>query len=135
MENKSIKSSSATNSKVYCQNPEKVFEAMVDVNQNCLGNKRADDYATKVKDMINAYAAMKVNMSLKIHFLVDHLNFFPSNCGDCSDQQGERFHQDLATMEKRFNGKDPRNMLGEYCWSLCRETELNRPYFPTYQSS
>ena len=32
-------------------------------------------------------------MSLKIHFLHSHLDFFPENLGDVSDEHGERFHQ------------------------------------------
>lgn len=32
--------------------------------------------------MITAFKDMKVNMSLKIHFLNDHLDFFPDNLGE-----------------------------------------------------
>ncbi|XP_076659865.1 uncharacterized protein LOC143363151 [Halictus rubicundus] len=46
------------------------------------------------------------NMSLKMHFLHSHLDFFPANLGDVSDEHGERFHQDISTMEKRYKGKD-----------------------------
>ena len=41
-------------------------------------------------------------MSLKIHFLHSHWDFFPPNLGAVSDEQGERFHQDIATIEKRY---------------------------------
>ena len=34
-------------------------------------------------------------MSLKNHFLHFHLDFFPSSCGDVSDEHGVRFHQDI----------------------------------------
>ncbi|GBM27585.1 hypothetical protein AVEN_35251-1 [Araneus ventricosus] len=43
-------------------------------------------------------------MPLKIHFLDSHLNFFPDNCGQVSDEHGESFHQDMANMEKRYQG-------------------------------
>ena len=39
-------------------------------------------------------------MSLKIHFLHFHLNFFPPNLGAVSDEHGERFHQDITKMER-----------------------------------
>jgi hypothetical protein len=42
---------------------------------------------------------MKCNMSLKLHFLDFHLNFFPQNLGELSDEHGERFHQDISIME------------------------------------
>lgn len=61
-------------------------------------------------------------MSLKIHFLHSHLEFFPENLGAVSDEHGERFHQDIAHMEKRYNGKCSINMLADYCWEINRET-------------
>ncbi|GBN41206.1 hypothetical protein AVEN_65472-1 [Araneus ventricosus] len=61
------------------------------------------------------------NMSLKIHFLDSHLYFFPDNCGQVSDEQGERFHQDIANMEKRYQGNWSTGMLAEYCWTLVRD--------------
>ena len=51
-------------------------------------------------------------MSLKIHFLHFHLDFFPPNLGAISEQ-GEQFHQDIATMEKRYQEK-----YGEYAGRL-----------------
>jgi len=44
-------------------------------------------------------------MSLKIHVLGSHLNFFPENLGEVSGEHGERFHQDIMTMEERYQGK------------------------------
>ncbi|UYV84991.1 hypothetical protein LAZ67_X004186 [Cordylochernes scorpioides] len=41
-------------------------------------------------------------MSLKIHFLHSPLDFFPDNLGAVSDEHGERFHQDISSMEKRY---------------------------------
>jgi len=43
-------------------------------------------------------------MSLKIHFLESHLDFFPENLGEVSDEHCERFHQDIMVMEKRYQG-------------------------------
>jgi len=44
-------------------------------------------------------------MSLKMHFSFLHLNFFPLNCGGLSDENGERFHQDISVMEHRYKEK------------------------------
>ena len=60
-------------------------------------------------------------MSLKIHFLHSHLEFFPENPGSVSDEQGERFHQDISLMEKRYKGKWTPNMLADYCCNLKRD--------------
>lgn len=111
--------------------------AFENVTENFLGNKRANNYKDIVKEMIDGYQEMGVNMSLKIHFLHNHLDFFPSNLGSFSDEHGERFHQEIADMECRYKGKQIRHMLSEYCWLLCRETNTDsykrqnkRPKFP-----
>lgn len=58
------------------------WKATIDVIQNFLGNKRADNYEEIVGNMIEAYKNMGVHMSLKIHFFADHLDFFPENLGN-----------------------------------------------------
>lgn len=57
-------------------------------------------------------------MSLKIHLLHSHLNFFPERPVDFSDEHGERFHQDISKIETRYNGKSILKMLSDYCWGL-----------------
>jgi hypothetical protein len=59
-------------------------------------------------------------MSLKIHFLESHLDFFPENIGEVSDEHGERFHQDSLDVEKRYQGKLISSMLTDYSWTLKR---------------
>jgi hypothetical protein len=49
------------------------------------------------------------------------LDLFPQNLGAVSDEHGERFHQDIAVMEKRYQGKLSVNMLSDYCWSIIRD--------------
>ena len=49
-----------------------------------------------------------------------HLDFFPDNLGDVSDEHGERFHQDISVIEKRYQGKLNKRMMGDYCWYLQR---------------
>ena len=60
-------------------------------------------------------------MSLNIHFLQSHLDFFPQNISKVSDEQGERFHQDIMAMEERYQGKWTPDMLADYCWTLKRD--------------
>ena len=59
-------------------------------------------------------------MSLKIHFLESHLDFFPENIGEVSNEHDERFHQDILAMEKRYQDKRISSMLADYCWTLKR---------------
>jgi hypothetical protein len=64
---------------------------------------------------------MGCNMTLKIHFLESHLDFFPQNLSEVSDEHGERFHQDIIVMEKRYKGKWTSSMLADYGWTLKRD--------------
>ena len=61
---------------------------------------------------------MGYNMSLKIHYLHSHLDFFPNNLGTVNDKHGERFHQEILIMENRYQGKWSHTMLADYYWNL-----------------
>lgn len=98
----------------------KAWRCLISVIENFLGNNRAPNYEELIKNMLDAFHEMGVNMSLKVHFLANHLDFFPENLGAFSDEHGERFHKDIAEIEKRFKGKNLAHMLAEYCWYICR---------------
>lgn len=100
----------------------RAWNAFKSVCNNFLGNKKAVNYKQLVNELIKAYENMHCNMSLKLHFLHSHLDFFPQNLGAVSDEQGERFHQDIATMEKRYSGRWNEGMLADYCWNIIRVT-------------
>ena len=55
-----------------------------------LGNHKAANYQDVVQDLLTSYKAMGCNMSLKIHFLESHLDFFPENLGEVSDEHREK---------------------------------------------
>ena len=69
------------------------------------------NYQDVVQDLLTSYKVMGCNMRLKTHFLEPHLDFFPENLGEVSDEHGERFHQDILAMEKRYQGGGP-----QVCW-------------------
>ena len=102
-------------------NEKKAWKAFQLVATKFLGNYKADNYEQLVANLLKSYKAPGCNMSLKIHFLHSHLDFFPLSCGEVSDEHGERFHQDIAAMEKRYQGKWNLSMLADYCWTLVRD--------------
>lgn len=57
-----------------------------------LGNTKNKNYKHLVTNMLNNFKELGCNMSLKVHFLHYHLDFFPENLEDKSEEQGERFH-------------------------------------------
>jgi len=42
-----------------------------------LGHHKSANYQDVVQDLLTSYNAMECNMSLKIHFMESHLDFFP----------------------------------------------------------
>ncbi|UYV72732.1 hypothetical protein LAZ67_10000444 [Cordylochernes scorpioides] len=91
------------------------------VCKNFLGSVKVENYRDIVNDLLLSYKALGCNMSLKIHFLHSHLDFFPDNLGAVSDEHGERFHQAISSMEKRYKGKWSPAMLADDCWALKRD--------------
>ncbi len=45
--------------------------------------------------MIKTVKILVCSMSLKVHFLDSHLDYFCENLDAISEEQGERFHQDI----------------------------------------
>lgn len=90
---------------------------------NFFGNRKHPNYKQMVQEFITSYHEIGANMTVKLHFLHNHLDEFPDNLGHFSEQHGERFHKDIRTMETRYSGKDYSAMLSDYCWFLLRENE------------
>ena len=55
-------------------------------------------------------------MSLKIHFLHHHLEYFSKQLDSESDENGERFHQVAMPMETRYKGKRFDSLVAEISW-------------------
>lgn len=92
------------------------------VVKNFLGNQKSDDYPQHIEQLMLHFQRLGCNMSIKLHFLFSHLDRFPENLGDFSEEQGERFHQDIRTMEERYQGYWNANMMADYCWSIQNST-------------
>ena len=71
--------------------------------------------------MLDAFQKSECKVSVKMHFLHLHLNYFLDNCGMFSEEQGKRFYQEITVMEERYKGQWNVNMIADYCWYLKRE--------------
>jgi len=47
----------------------------------------------------------------EIHFLESHLDFFPENLGEVSDEHGKRFHQGIWLWKSGTKASGP-----QVCW-------------------
>ena len=99
------------------------WNAMKSVVVNFLGSQRHEKYPDIVDSMLKAYEQLGARMSLKMHFPHSYLDFFPSNLGKVSDEQGERFHPDISIIEGRYQGHYDANMMGDFYWYLQQESK------------
>ena len=88
---------------------------------NILGKKKSVNYKDHVANMLKAFQKLDCNMSIMVQVLFSHLDRFPDNLGDVSDEECERFHQDIKVMEERYQGRWDVNMMAYYCCSVKRD--------------
>ena len=69
------------------------------VVENFLGENNSCNYVELVNSTLNAY------MSIKVYLIFSQLEKFPENIVSVNDEQGERFHQDMRDMEKKYQGR------------------------------
>ena len=83
-----------------------------------LGRNKADNFEDLVETLLLTYCKLGSRMSLKMHYLHFHLNFFRPNLADVSEEHGKRFHQDIQVMENRYQGRWDEAMMGDNVWTL-----------------
>ena len=74
-----------------------------------------------IAEMLNTYKTLGCKMSIKVHFLNSHSNFFHKNMSDVPNEHGEQFHRDISDIENRYKGKWSVGTLADYCWSIQRD--------------
>ena len=85
----------------YHDNPRKnAWRSLTAVVENFIGYFKAPNYYDLSKQLLNSYEKLGCNMSVKVHFLHSHVNYFPENLEAMIAEQGESFHQDIKTIEK-----------------------------------
>jgi len=89
-----------------------LFVAMI---QRFLGNFKDENYKDLVQNCLNSFHNLGCNMSIQVHFLFSYIDKFPNNLGDASDEQGERFYQDIKIIEGRYKGRWGPTMMADYC--------------------
>ena len=112
------------------------WRSLKSVITNFLRNHWSAEYEKEVDELLRNFQKLGACMSVKFHFLRSHLDYFPQNCGYLSEQQGERFHQDIRVMKERYQGRWDVNFLADYFWCLKRDAvatqhrrkSLKRPF-------
>jgi hypothetical protein len=99
----------------------KAWKSFKEVVQNFLSNHQSPNYKSLVEDMLINFKNLGCRMSVTVYFLNSHLDHFPENWRDVNEERGERFHQDIKEMERRYQGRWNMNVVADYCWMLKRD--------------
>lgn len=82
---------------------------------------RSENYCDVIIDPLTSFKVLGCNGSSKNSLIGLNLEFSPENLGAVNDEEGERFHQDIMYMEKRYQRKWSPSLLPGYCWTLKRD--------------
>ena len=102
----------------------RAWESFVSAVKCFLGNHKVHNFKDIVEERVNAYEKMGCRMSLNLYIFHSHIDEFKDNLVDYLEGQGERFHQDVKSFEKRYKGQYNKHMIGDYIWNLLRESDL-----------
>ena len=92
-----------------------------EVVENLLGNFKSENYKRIVKNMLQKFQEQGRLMSIKLHFLQSHLEHFPENFRDYSEEQGECFHQDIKEIERDYQERWDEHMMADFCWLMKKD--------------
>lgn len=96
-----------------------------DIATNVLGKSVTTDWREKVDSLMSSYQNMGCpNVTIKMHLLFKHKDKYEPYIGTFSDEHGERLHQEMEQIEKRYGRNFNKEMIAEYVWSLKRDTEI-----------
>ena len=70
----------------------------------CFGKFQFTFTSEGVSELLAANKEMGCWMSLKMHFLHLHLEFFSENLGAIIAKQAKIYHQDIQAMDKKYQG-------------------------------
>lgn len=73
-------------------------------------NARPDNFRERVAHLVDAFKVMGCPMTLKLHYLSEHLDSFPVHLGAWSEQHGEREHQLMKEAASLYPNSDIRRM-------------------------
>ena len=82
----------------------RAWKAFTRLCANFLDNKKSPSFKMGVENFLEAHKEMGCLMSIKMHFLYSHLDYFSSKPWRGQQRAGEKFHQDIQAMETRYPG-------------------------------
>ena len=99
------------------------WRSFKDLCEQFLGNHRSQNYEQVVENFLKSFKEIGANMTLKMHFFEAHLDHFAKNCGAASDEDGEKFHQEISELESWYAGRVTPGLLAEYVWFSVKQVD------------
>ena len=90
-------------------------QSMKSILTNFLVSNRSAEYEKEIEELQKNVPQLGAHISLKVHFLCLHLDCFPNNYGDLSEEHVKHFHKDIRIMENFYQGRWDVNCLVDYC--------------------
>ncbi len=81
-------------------------------------DSRPTDYKERIGDLLSNYQQMGCNMSLKLHFLDEHIDRFPVFLSSMSEQHGERGHQEMKGPSRLYPSTESVRVMSERCFQI-----------------
>lgn len=70
-----------------------------------------------ITDINTNFSIIGRRLCRKTHMLHSHLDKFKHNIGAYSEEQGERFHQEIMESERHYQRQYTESMMGTNFWS------------------
>ena len=80
----------------------KAWFFFAEVVSKFLGNTKDSDYQNIVENILACFEALGCRMSLKVHFLHAHVDYFSQNLSDMNEKHDEHFHHGIKIMKTRY---------------------------------
>lgn len=100
---------------------------------NFLGNTKDPPYESTVADLMQHLRILGCNMSIKLHFLNSHVDYFWENLGSINKNKvsvfiktSKKWKGDIKVNGINLNGINLTCTMADYCWYLKRETEKKK---------
>ena len=79
-----------------------------------LGKQKSVNYTEIIDKLFENYRKLGFTVSIKMHLLRSHLDRFPNNCSQLSDQFDEATNKLMKIIELRYRNGEYRKLLGDY---------------------
>ena len=76
----------------------KTWVAFKDIIKHFLNNQRGNNYIEMISELLHCLEEFGARMSIKIHFIISHLKYFPDNCVDYSEEREKDFIEILQLL-------------------------------------